>query len=343
MILLGTLTDACGATGQRGWICQAAYELTGSEDFAKVAETVSTPIRLILVLVVAAITAWVVRRLVARSLRHARDNDRISSFRIQGDIPQLSDLELQRREGRFSTLTVALQNIASVTIWVVAGFVFLDQLGYEIQSVLVAISAISVVIGIGAQQIIKDFFGGLFILMEDQFGVGDVIEAGNASGKVESISLRVTRLRDVEGVVWWIPNGTIAEVGNRSKEWSRALLDVEFDPTVDPGSAISVLEGVGAEIMADPEWSSRITADPEVWGVQKMNADSIQVRLVVKTIPLEQGAVARELRARIDVAARAAAVPLAGQPITGPVGEGNPISPNRASRPSAPEGEAGNR
>jgi len=344
MILLGSLTDACGASGQRGWVCEAMYQITGNEDLSKIADAISIPIRLVLVVVIAVIVAWITRRIIARSLRRVRDSDRGSAFRQQGDIPVPTNLENERRIGRFATLTVSLQNVATIAIWILASFVFIDQLGYNVGSVFVAVSAISIIIGIGAQQVIKDFFGGLFILMEDQFGVGDVIEVGEASGKVESMSLRVTRIRDVEGVVWWIPNGSITEVGNRSKEWSRALLDVEFLPVVDPGAAISLLEDVGAKIMSEKNWAERLLDQPEVWGVQELSEVSMKIRLVVKTVPLEQWAVARELRARIVVACRGAVLPLVGQPLS--PGSGSAVTTNpsvHSDRPSAPEGEADGR
>ena len=154
----------------------------------------------------------------------------------------------------------------------------------------------------GAQNLVRDFLSGIFMLIEDQYGVGDVIDAGPATGTVEGVSLRTTRLRDVEGNVWHIPNGVISHVANKSQQWSRALLDVQVSYGTETDRAISVIQRVAVDTWMDESWSEEILEKPDVWGVESLDADGVTIRLVVKTKPLSQWKVARELRARIKAA-----------------------------------------
>ena len=137
---------------------------------------------------------------------------------------------------------------------------------------------------------------GLFMLIEDQYGVGDVIDAGPASGVVEGVSLRTTRLRDVEGTVWHIPNGEIHRIGNKSQEWSRAVLDIQVAHGTEVAQAESVIKDVADAMWHSERWSATIIEEPEVWGVQGMGATGITIRLVVKTRPGDQSDVLRALR-----------------------------------------------
>ena len=144
--------------------------------------------------------------------------------------------------------------------------------------------------------------------MEDQVGVGDVVDLGFATGTVEDVSLRTTRLRDVEGVVWYVPNGGIARVGNRSQQWSRAVLDIPVAYGADIDRAQQVIAETAFALAEESDWNSRIIAAPEVWGVEKFTLDTITIRLVVKTEPHDQWRVARELRSRIKLALDAAGI-----------------------------------
>jgi moderate conductance mechanosensitive channel len=135
--------------------------------------------------------------------------------------------------------------------------------------------------------------------MEDQVGVGDVVDLGLASGTVEDVSLRTTRLRDVEGVVWYVPNGAIPRVGNKSQQWSRALLDISVAPDTDISQATDVIQRTADDMWHDDDWRGRLLDHPEVWGVEDIGVGGILIRLVVKTVPNEQWDVSRELRARL--------------------------------------------
>ncbi len=148
----------------------------------------------------------------------------------------------------------------------------------------------------------RDLIAGAFIIAEDQIGVGDVVDVGVAGGTVERVSLRATRLRDVEGVVWHVPNGEIRRVGNKSQQWSRAVLDIPVAYDADIDEAQRVILRAALAMAAEDEWAARVLAPPEVWGVETFTLDTVSVRLVVKTAPAEQWRVARELRARVKLA-----------------------------------------
>jgi Mechanosensitive ion channel len=175
---------------------------------------------------------------------------------------------------------------------------------------------VGVAVGFGSQNLVRDFISGIFMLMEDQYGVGDVVDAGPATGTVEGVGLRTTRLRDVNGTLWHIPNGEIRRVGNRSQGWARALVDVEVAYSTDLDDATRTIEQVAHDLAADPHWASKILEQPEVWGVEELGPDGIRVRLGAKTRPLEQWKVARELRARLKVAFDQAGIEVSAQKAT---------------------------
>jgi moderate conductance mechanosensitive channel len=178
----------------------------------------------------------------------------------------------------------------------------LDEVGVNLAAIGLGVSIVGVAIGFGSQALVRDFLSGIFMLVEDQYGVGDVIDTGEATGTVEAVSLRSTRLRSVDGVMWHVPNGEIRRVGNKSQQWSRALLDVPVPYDTDTRAAIDVIRRVVDGMAAEPEWASRILSRPEVWGVERFDTMSLAVRTVIATRPLEQWAVSRELRLRLKLA-----------------------------------------
>ena len=204
-----------------------------------------------------------------------------------------------RRGTRADALGTLMRSIAGVVVWVIALFMILGVFGINLAPLIAGAGIIGLAIGFGAQDLVADFLSGIFMLVEDQYGVGDVIDAGDATGVVESISLRTTRIRDVTGTLWHVPNGEIRRVGNMSQQWARALLDVgvSYDTDVDEASAI--IQRVADELAAEEEWAPKFLDAPEIWGVQNLGPDSVDIRLVIKTTPGDQWSTSRELRARI--------------------------------------------
>jgi small conductance mechanosensitive channel len=154
------------------------------------------------------------------------------------------------------------------------------------------------------------------MIFEDQVGVGDVVDAGVATGTVESVTLRTTKLRDVEGVVWYVPNGEMKRVGNKTQQWSRAVLDIPIAVDADFERAQEIINTTAVEMSHDAQWHEKILSEPEVWGVESIALDAVVIRLVVQTAPLEQWKIARELRARIKRALDAAGIASPKPPAT---------------------------
>jgi len=216
----------------------------------------------------------------------------------------------ERRRQRLETLGSVLRSITSVVIYGVALFTVLGEIGLNLTPVLTGATVVGAAVAFGAQNTIKDLLAGLFMLLEDQYGVGDVIDTGTAKGTVEAVSLRITRLRDVNGVVWYVRNGEITRLGNESQNWGRALLDVPVAADQDVDDIRKLLQQTADDLAADPEWEAMILEDPSVWGVQALTNDAIVVRVTIKTAPNQQHKVTRELRARVKKAFDEAGVSL---------------------------------
>ena len=168
-----------------------------------------------------------------------------------------------------------------------------------------------VALGCGAQTLVKDFLSGVFMLVEDQYGVGDVVDLGEATGTVEAVGLRVTQVRDLSGTLWYVRNGEILRVGNMTQGFSKALVDLPVPPTTDVEAAVELLRVVGSELRADPELGPLLLADPDVTAFEGLSAESVTLRLSVKTVPAAQWRVQREVRRRISAAFTGAGMALA--------------------------------
>ncbi len=205
-----------------------------------------------------------------------------------------------RSASRARTIGQVLKSVSTAVVFGVAALLVLGELGIDLGPLLAGAGIAGVAIGFGAQSLVKDFLSGVFMLLEDQYGVGDIIDVGEATGTVEAVTLRSTRLRDVEGTVWHVPNGEIRRVGNKSQQWARALIDVGVAYGTDVREAERVILDVANELRRDPKWERIMLADPEVWGVESLAADGIHIRLVIKTLPGEQWPLMRALRLTLN-------------------------------------------
>ena len=305
MALLQTpeqVADACG--DDPTWICRQVLESTDSEGWARASDVlVAKPAHILLIVVV----AWVANRLLHRAIRRFTERianpeaqERIQRLRRHApDALQSHGPESLRSAARATTLSHLLRSATTVVVWTIAGVMILGELGVALGPLIAGAGIAGVALGFGAQSLVKDFISGTFMLIEDQYGVGDIIDAGEASGTVEAVSLRTTRLRDVNGTVWHIPNGNILRIGNMSQQWARALLDVSLATDTDVDHAQDVIKRVADSVWNDPDWHGEILEEPEVWGVERLGPDAIVIRLVVKTKPAEQFTVMRELRRRL--------------------------------------------
>ncbi|MEZ5170174.1 MAG: mechanosensitive ion channel family protein [Acidimicrobiia bacterium] len=303
----GPKVDACGLPGEQSSLCSWVYDATHNVTAAEFTDAISGPATVVLILVGAYILNRIVRFFIRRFVRRVERDDSGSTMRRvkrRTGIALLdpSSDEPLRRVQRSQAIGSVLRGVSSFLIWTTAIAWSLVVLGVDLAPILASAGIAGVALGFGAQTMVKDFLAGMFILAEDQIGVGDIVDLGPATGTVESLSLRVTRIRDVEGVVWFVPNGEIQRVGNLSQQWSRALLDIDVAYDTDIAEASEVIRSVAADIAAEEEWSAKILEEPEVWGVEQFGPDAISIRLVIKTRPLEQFAVQRELRRRLKEA-----------------------------------------
>jgi hypothetical protein len=187
----------------------------------------------------------------------------------------------------------------SVVIWTIVVITILGVFGVNLGPLIAGAGIIGIAIGFGAQDLVKDFLSGVFMLLEDQYGVGDIIDAGEAAGVVEGVTLRSTRVRDVTGTLWHIPNGEIRRIGNMSQEWARALLDIGVAYGTDVDVASQLILRVATDMAHEDDYQEVFLDEPEIWGVENLGTDSVDIRLVIKTQPGQQYAIARELRRRI--------------------------------------------
>jgi small-conductance mechanosensitive channel len=296
------LTDACGR--DPGVLCRRLFDWTGDEDASSVISYVlAKPLTILLILVVAFVTATVVRRSIKKALQALSQGavrERLGAAKpaVLTDTGELS----LRSEQRLEALTSVLRSAASVVIWTIAAFLILGQLGVDLGPLIAGAGIVGVALGFGSQSLVKDFISGMFILIEDQFGVGDLVDVGEATGTVTAVSLRTTRLRAIDGTVWHVPNGEIRRVGNKSQHWSRTLLDIEVAYGTDIPAARACIKRV-----ADELWHERediVIEEPEVWGVEMLGPHSITIRSALKTTPSQQFEVGRLLRERIEEAFR---------------------------------------
>lgn len=289
-------------------MCSALYGLTGSETFARTATSIALGAgKVAFILAGALLLTRLARRALSRfvaGLSGARVQRGLLSLRERapGVVSPSGGTPTARAAQRAETIGALLRSVITVAVWSIAILMILAELGLDLGPLIAGAGIVGIALGFGAQNMVRDFLSGIFMLVEDQYGVGDVVDAGPATGVVESISLRTTRLRDVEGTVWHVPNGAIPQIGNKSQQWSRALLDIEVSYATDTAKAEAVIQRVADEMTRDGAWSERILGVPEVWGVERLGADGVTIRLVVRTKPLSQWDVARQLRARIKAA-----------------------------------------
>jgi len=297
------MTRVCGE--DPGFFCREVFDATEKRSLAEFADfVIGKPLTILAILAVAWIVNHLLKRSVKRTLRAMHSGvvrERIGAFRRRTPNALLeTEVTSLRAEQRITALTSVLRSILSFAIFLIAGFLILGEAGLELGPLLAGAGILGVALGFGAQSLVKDFLSGLFILVEDQFGVGDIVDLDQqTSGTVEAVSLRTTRLRAVDGTVWYVPNGDIRRVGNKSQHWSRALLDIDVAYETDIEHAKTVIKHV-----ADVLWQERddIIEEPEVWGVETLGPHSVVIRLVVKTLPSDQYAVSRELRQRLKAA-----------------------------------------
>lgn len=261
------------------------------------------PARILLILLIAGVASAAIRLIIHRIVRGIERGTRSRVIRKldSGAARWVEDAGLarQRQAQRAKTVGSVLASVATLAVWAIALLMIVSELGFNIAPVIASAGIAGVALSFGAQSLVKDYLSGIFMVAEDQLGIGDVVDLGEATGTVEDVGLRVTQVRDVQGTLWHVRNGEILRVGNSSQGWARAVLDVPLPYDADLDSMTTLLRQTLADLKQDPDVGEYVLDDPEVWGVESLTGESVTVRVVVKTAPAQQWAVSRVLRVKV--------------------------------------------
>ena len=255
---------------------------------------VDKPIGIALILIVAIVGNWLLRRLITKLADNSIKKGKLSSplsprkTHVETD-KALASTNEARRVSRIQTLAGVGRSAVTIFVWVWAVLAILDKLGVNVAPLVASAGVVGVALGFGAQALVKDFLSGIFMLMEDQYGIGDTIDLGNGVfGDVESISLRITTVRDIDGALWYVRNGEILQVANHSDRYSVARIQVPVALSNDPDKAFSVISAAAADASHAPTIRDIILAEPTVNGMSGLEVDHMSYRVSVKTLPGKQ-------------------------------------------------------
>ena len=261
-----------------------------------------TPVRILLIIIVAfvirAILLVVIRRVVTRVVKGA---DRVKN---QDSVSLASSpLAAVRIVQRTRALGSVLSSVVTSLLVLVSVILIIYTISPQASGAFSLITAaLGAGLGFGAQNIVKDVLNGVAMVSEDQLGVGDVIDSGFATGVVESVGIRTTQIRDVNGTLWYVRNGEILRVGNLSQGWARVIIDLAVPYESDVEAVQAKMLATALAMQDDEHWKPVILERPEIWGIESISAEAVVIRLVVKTKSGSKDDVARELRARLKVA-----------------------------------------
>ncbi len=310
-----SLSDACG--NDPGFICEWIWDNTENEKLSEIVSwIIERPLKVVVILLIAMIVNRLLRRAIDRMVQRiisVREQEQteaeLESEKTLSNVGERARRRLQRisesgerSRQRALTLGAVLRGTSTTIVYLMGLMIALGEIGLDLGPLLAGAGIVGLAIGFGAQSLVADFIAGVFVIIEDQYGVGDWVDVGSASGTVERVSLRTTVLRDAHGTVWVVPNGEIRRVGNSSQLWARTVLDLEVAYDTDIDKAATIIKDVADQLWEEQLEVATILEEPVVSGVQSFGADSIAIRLSVKTEPGEQWSTGRILRARIKKA-----------------------------------------
>nr|WP_277606091.1 mechanosensitive ion channel family protein [Glycomyces sp. L485] len=310
--------------------CSLLWRVTESEGFAiDGGAVVDKFFEVLIIALVALVLRWVVNRFIARIIKQVTSAKRPQSISELTDLlgssrTRREEIVGDRSKQRAATLTSVLQHINGIVIISVAAMMILSAFNLDLAPILASAGIVGVAIGFGAQNLVQDYLAGIFILLEDQYGVGDVIDSGEAVGVVEDMGLRVTTLRSLDGTLWYVRNGQIMRVGNFSQSWAYVVLDIPMPPTVDVDEASDTIMEAVREFADDDQWREHVLMEPEYLGVATMTIDEITVRVGVRTTSDEQWSAGRELRRRISEKLKDSGIAMGGGRVYVPRGSAGP-------------------
>jgi moderate conductance mechanosensitive channel len=260
---------------------------------------------ILLTVVLALIARWALHRAIARTVDRmsATSTQRARETDPRGNIlATTTGLSGERQQARVQTVGSLLRSVSTFVVALVAGLTVMSLLGLPLGPLLASAGVGGVALGFGAQSLVKDFLSGIFMIFEDQYGVGDVVDTGEAIGTIEEVSLRITRLRDFDGTVWYVRNGEIVRIGNRSQGHGAAWIDMPVSYKEDVERVLAITRDVCDAFATDPEWEPKLIDAPTVLGVDSISGQTVTVKILAKCLAGENFAVQRELRVRIKAA-----------------------------------------
>jgi moderate conductance mechanosensitive channel len=281
-------------------LCSRVLELTGNKWLAASSYVIIIkPLRVAAIILIAVLIRWALHRAIGR----------LATSTTKASMPALLKPLKERRaaaaeEGQFiperrrqraEAIAGVLRSFVTAVVFTMAALLVLGEFGFNLAPLLASAGIVGVALGFGAQSLVKDLIAGLFMLLEDQYGVGDTVDLGEATGVVETVGLRITTVRDGRGVLWYIRNGEIVRVGNKSQGWSMVVIDIPIG-FVNSESAIAVLRRAAQEVADEPAHATQFLEPPDVVGVEALTVDGATIRTIAKTTADGQAAVERDLR-----------------------------------------------
>ena len=287
---------------------------------------VGTPLLIIVTIALGIVVRWVVHRLINRVVATAASKraERLAGILGNRRTPSSLGAANARHVQRTQTMGALLKSITTFVVFGVTALTVLSLVGIPLTPILTSAGVGGVALAFGAQSLVKDFLSGVFMIIEDQYGVGDVVDTGEAVGTVENVSLRITQLRDAQGMTWYVRNGEIIRIGNKTQGWSTAMVDVPIAYDQDVEKAMGVIREVVSVMDDDERWQDILLEEPNVVGVESMSAGVITIRIVAKTVANEQFALQREIRERVKGALDRAGIK-SPSPTLPPYGGGKPL------------------
>jgi len=272
-------------------------------------------VAVVLIIVVALVARWLWHRFVRRTARALTGN--YVGRRVVSTTPGVDADAFERYRARTDSVARLISSVGTFLIFATAVIVLLAQVGFNVAPLLASAGVAGLAIGFGAQTIIRDFLSGVFMLFENQYSIGDTITVSGITGTVENVGLRITQLRDVEGTIWYVTNGSVTELGNRSQGWSLATVDVPVAYGADHDQVVEVLTGVAHELQGSTEWEGKILPDEPGVAAELTTPSAVTYRIRLHTAPGEQVAVARALRPLALSAVEQAGIPAPAPTQTG--------------------------
>jgi small-conductance mechanosensitive channel len=258
-------------------------------------ETYEWLVRALVILIVGVIALWSVSKVIDRVVDRVVSGVKLHHGAEDTKALEASPVEAMRQVQRARTLGIVLNAFAKWAIWIIVIIMVLTEFGVAVTPLIASVGILGAALGFGAQSLVKDMLNGLFMVFEDQLGIGDIVNLGQVTGVVERVGIRVTEVRDASGTLWFIRNGEVLQVGNFSKDWARIILDVPVPYTLDIDEAQDALLAAAKDFATQSEWRRKILEDPEMWGIESISHEALMVRLTIKVRAGEQFALRRAL------------------------------------------------